>query len=258
MQFKDAPELTRTWLACPRARPDPSVRLLSFHHAGGSPSAFRPWLAELPAHVELLPVRLAGREARLRQTPVTSVAEVVEPLADAVAPLLAEGIRLALFGHSLGALLAFEFAREMRRRELPRPEVLVVSGRNAPGLGRTLRLHELDDRELVDEVQRIYGGIPQAILNEPELLALTLPVLRADLTINETHAFSDEPPLELPIHAFGGVDDPHVGRAGLEGWAAFTSARFEWAQSEGDHFYLASPAGKRWLLAKLIELAGDS
>lgn len=256
VQLQDAPELTRTWLACPRPRPDATVRLLCFHHAGGSPSSFRPWMSELPAHIELLAVRLAGREARLRQTPVKSVAEVVEPLAEALAPLLADNQRVAIFGHSMGALLGFELTRELRRRELPRPELLVVSGRNAPGAGRKLELHQLSDRKLIDEVQRIYGGIPQAILDEPELLALTLPVLRADLTINETHVLTDEPPLDVPIRAYAGLDDPHVGKAGLERWAEYTSGGFEWAQAEGDHFYLAPAPGKRWLLEKLAaELA---
>jgi medium-chain acyl-[acyl-carrier-protein] hydrolase len=251
VQLQDAPELTRTWLACPRPRPDATVRLLCFHHAGGSPSSFRPWISELSDPIELLAVRLAGREARLRQTPVNSVAEIVEPLAEALAPLLEDSPRLAIFGHSMGALLGFELARELRRRELPRPELLVVSGRNAPGAGRKLELHQLSDRKLIDEVQRIYGGIPQAILDEPELLALTLPVLRADLTINETYVLGDEPPLDVPIRAYAGLDDPHVGKAGLERWAEFTSASFESAQHEGDHFYLAPAAGMRWLLAKL-------
>jgi medium-chain acyl-[acyl-carrier-protein] hydrolase len=199
----------------------------------------------------LLAVRLAGREARLRQTPVNSVAEIVEPLAEALAPLLERDARVAIFGHSMGALLGFELTRELRRRQLPRPELLVVSGRNAPGAGRKLELHTLSDRKLIDEVQRIYGGIPQAILDEPELLALTLPVLRADLTINETHTLTDEPPLDVPIHAYAGLDDPHVGKLGLEGWGAFTEAGFEWAQTEGDHFYLAPAPGMQWLLARL-------
>ncbi|WP_181233977.1 thioesterase II family protein [Enhygromyxa salina] len=251
MQLQDAPELTRTWLACPRPRPDATIRLLCFHHAGGSPSSFRPWLDELPDHVELLAVRLAGREARLRQTPVNSVAEVVEPLAEALAPLLRASPRLAIFGHSMGALLGFELARELRRRSLPRPELLVASGRNGPGVGRKLELHKLSDKQLIDEVQRIYGGIPKPILDEPELLALTLPVLRADLTINETHTLSEEAPLDIPIRAYAGVDDPHVGKAGLERWAEFTTASFESGQFAGDHFYLAPAPGMRWLLDKL-------
>jgi medium-chain acyl-[acyl-carrier-protein] hydrolase len=253
--YTDAPEFSRTWIACSRPRPDPTARLLCFHHAGGSPAAFRPWVDDLPAHVEMLVVRLPGREARLRETPLTRVADIVGPLAKALAPLR-EGVRTVCFGHSLGALLAFEFARELRRQAMPSLAALVVSGRNAPGFGRLLALHKLDDRELVAEVQRIYGGIPQAILDEPELLKLTLPVLRADLTLNEAHVLEHEPPLDCPIRAYAGVDDPRVGAAGLEAWGGHTSASFEWAQVEGEHFYLATTAGKRMILAKLATVLG--
>jgi medium-chain acyl-[acyl-carrier-protein] hydrolase len=255
--YPDAPEFSRTWLACPRPRPDPTARLLCFHHAGGSPSAFRPWVDDLPAHVEMLVVRLPGREARLRETALTRVPDIVAPLAKAMAPL-SEGIRVVGFGHSLGAMLAFEFARELRRQGLPSLAALVVSGRNAPGFGRQLSLHTLDDRELVAEVQRIYGGIPQAILDEPELLKLTLPVLRADLTLNETYILEPESPLDCPIEAYAGIDDPRVGAAGLEAWRQHTRASFEWAQVEGEHFYLSAPAGKRTILAKLAAVLGKA
>lgn len=255
MRLQDAPELTRSWLACPRPAPDAPIKLLCFHHAGGSPSSFRSWLGELPATVELLPVRLAGRDARLREAPATSVDEIVGPLARAIEPLLAAH-ELAIFGHSLGALLGFELARELRRRALPSPKLVIVSGRNAPGSGRPLALHKLSDRELVAEVQSIYGGIPPQILNEPELLALTLPVLRADLSVNETHILREDEPLDCPLLAFGGDDDPHVGKAGLAAWAEHTRASFAWEQCPGDHFYLAPPAGKRWILAKIAEALG--
>lgn len=257
MLYPDAPEFSRNWLACPRPRPDPTARLLCFHHAGGSPSAFRPWLDDLPAHVEMLIPRLPGREARLRETPLTRVPEIVGPLAEAIAPLM-EGMRVVAFGHSLGALLAFEFARELRRRSLPKLAALVVSGRNAPGFGRQLALHQLPDRELVAEVQRIYGGIPQAILDEPELLKLTLPVLRADLTLNEAHVLEPESPLDCPIRAYAGVDDPRVGAVGLEAWGQQTTESFEWAQVEGEHFYLSAPKGKKVILDKLAAVLGTA
>jgi medium-chain acyl-[acyl-carrier-protein] hydrolase len=252
VRLQDAPEATRQWLACPRPAPDAPVKLLCLHHAGGSPSSFRPWIDELPPNVELLPVRLAGRDARLREAPATSVAAIVEPLARAIEPLFAEH-EVVIFGHSLGALLGFELARELRRARLGAPKLLIVSGRNAPGTGRPLALHQLDDRRLVAEVQSIYGGIPPQILNEPELLALTLPVLRADLTVNETYELGDEEPLDCPLRAYGGDDDPHVGKVGLESWARHTRADFAWEQYPGDHFYLAPPAGRRWLLGKIAE-----
>ena len=250
MPYADAPSLTKTWLACPKPRAKARARLLCLHHAGGSPSAFRPWTLDLPEHVELLALRLPGREARLRETPLQHIDQISEPLARALEPL--RDLPLYVFGHSFGSLVGLELCRALRRLGLALPEHLIVSGRNAPGLGRTLRLHELSDKQLVDEVQRIYGGIPQAILDEPELLALTLPVLRADLTVNETYEPSEEPPLACPISAYGGIDDPHVGLAGLEGWSVHTSAAFQTDRCEGDHFYLAPAKGKRWIQAKIL------
>lgn len=256
VRYADSPTSTKTWIACPKPRAStPRARLLCLHHAGGNPSAFRPWLGEFGDDVELLAIRLPGREARLRETPLTSVPAIVEPLVNALAPLR-EGVRLVVFGHSLGALLGFELARAMRRAALALPDRLVVSGRNAPGVGRVLRLHVLSDRELIDEVQRVYGGIPKVLLDEPELLALTVPVLRADLTINETYEFGEEPALGCPITALGGVDDPHVSVAGLEAWAEQTTAGFEAERCAGDHFYLGAGAGKRFVLDKLRAALG--
>ncbi|HVI01516.1 MAG TPA: thioesterase domain-containing protein [Enhygromyxa sp.] len=252
MRLEDAPESTRAWLACFRPVPEAPIKLLCLHHAGGNPGVFRPWANELPASVEMLAVRLAGRDARLRERPATSVAEIVTPLARALAPLI-DGHDLAIFGHSLGALLGFELARELRRQQLPNPKALILSGRNAPGTGRELALHKLGDRELVADVQRIYGGIPKQILDEPDLLALTLPLLRADLTVNETHQLADEPPLACRLRAFGGVDDPHVSLAGLEAWGGHTSASFVCERAAGDHFYLGTPTGRRWILDRIAD-----
>ncbi|NVB42289.1 thioesterase [Pseudenhygromyxa sp. WMMC2535] len=250
MRFEDAPALTRTWLARPRPKPDAPIKLICLHHAGGNPSNFRPWLADLPENMELFAVRLAGREARLREPPATRIGPVVEALAEALSPLIAAH-RVVVFGHSLGSLLAFETMRELRRTQRPLPHALVVSGRRAPGTGRALSLHQLPDREFIKEVQRVYGGIPQQLLAEPELLALTLPALRGDLSINETYEFSEQPALDVPLRALGGTDDPHVLASELQAWGRQTSASFSWAQHEGDHFYLGSPAGRRWVIAQV-------
>ena len=250
MRYEDAPELTKTWLARPRANPDARVKLVCLHHAGGNPSNFRPWLEDLPGDMELYAVRLAGREARIRETPATHMDQILGPLALALAPMI-EAHRVVLFGHSLGSLLGFETLRELRRRGLPLPHAFVASGRRAPGVGRALQLHALPDREFIKEVQRVYGGIPAMVLAEPELVAMMIPVLRGDLTINETYDYVEEPPLGLPMRALGGTEDPHVIPSELEGWGRHTSGEFSWAQFSGDHFYLGSPEGRRWVLEQL-------
>lgn len=205
----------------------------------------------MPPEFELLAVQLAGRGTRVDEPLATRVEEIVEPLALALEPLL-DSATVVIFGHSLGALLSLELVHELRRRGLPSPALLVVSGRTVPGSGRTLRLHELPDRHLIREVQRIYGGIPREILVEPAMLMRMLPVLRADLAVNENHSFRDEPPLDVSILALGGAEDPHVTHTELELWRKRTTRDFDCAQFEGGHFYLSSPEGQRWVLDQVV------
>jgi medium-chain acyl-[acyl-carrier-protein] hydrolase len=251
MQYEHSLDATRTWIACPDPRPEARVRVVCLPHAGASPSAFRPWAELTPPEFELLPVRLAGRGARVDEPLATRVEEIVEPLALALEPLL--DATVVVFGHSLGALLSVELVYELRRRQLPNPALLVVSGRTVPGSGRTLRLHELPDRQLIREVQRIYGGIPREILVEPAMLMRMLPILRADLAVNENHCFRDEGPIETSILALGGAEDPHVTRTELELWAKRTTGDFNCAQFQGGHFYLSSPTGQRWVIDRILD-----
>lgn len=253
MLYNHSLDATRTWIACFDARPDARVRVVCLPHAGASPSAFRGWTGLAPDDFEVLPVRLPGRGARVDEALATRVEEIVEPLALALEPLLAE--TTIVFGHSLGALLSLELVYELRRRQLPTPALLVVSGRTVPGSGRTLRLHELPDRQLIREVQRIYGGIPREILVEPAMLSRMLPVLRADLAVNENHCYRDEPPLDISILALGGADDPHVTRTELELWRQRSTASFACAQYPGGHFYLAGAAGQRWVIDQILAFA---
>lgn len=248
---------TRTWVACPSPNPDASVRLVCLPHAGASPSTFRGWLAHIPKTFELLAVRLAGRGSRVDESLATTVKDIVEPLAMAMEPLLQSQSKVAVFGHSLGALLGLELVYELRRRGLTPPALLVVSGRTVPGTGRTLRLHELPDRHLIREVQRIYGGIPREILVEPAMLKRMLPILRADLAVNENHlATPGEAPLATSILALGGTEDPHVTRTELELWRNRTTGAFECAQFQGGHFYLSSDQGQRWVIERIQEALG--
>lgn len=249
-------DATRTWVACPNPNPSADVRLVCLPHAGASPSAFRTWTAHVPKQFELFAVRLAGRGSRIDEPLATSVKDIVEPLARAIEPLLSSG-KVVVFGHSLGALLGVELTYELRRRGLRPPTLLVVSGRTVPGTGRTLRLHELPDRHLIREVQRIYGGIPREILVEPAMLKRMLPILRADLAVNENHlAAHDEEPLTSSILALGGADDPHVTRTELELWRNRTTGAFDCAQFRGGHFYLSSDEGQRWVIERIVEALG--
>lgn len=252
MLYNDAPTLTRAWVECPKPRPGASTRLVCLPHAGASPRNFFGWTDELPPEIELLAVCLPGRAGRADERLATSLREIVEPLARAINPLMTQDV--VFFGHSLGALLAVELVLELRRRRLSMPRLLVASGRTVPGMGRTLKLHELPDHLLVREVQRIYGGIPRELLVEPEMLRRTLPILRADLSVNETYQHKHEPALDCPILALGGTDDPHVTRTELELWRGQTAGSFECAQFEGGHFYLTTREGTAWVIERTLDM----
>jgi medium-chain acyl-[acyl-carrier-protein] hydrolase len=158
-------------------------------------------------------------------------------LAADIEPVIGESY--ALVGHSMGAWLAYELARELRRRGARLPELLVVAASRAPHLPLDeSQVHTFPDDELADAVDRRYGGIPAAVRNSPELLRLVLPALRADLQMVETYEYFEEPPLEVEIFALGGSHDPAVSAAQLEGWRRHTSRGFSLRLMPGGHFFL--------------------
>ena len=225
------------WLVRFRANPAATLRLICFHHAGGGASAYRPWLNELPAGIELCAVQLPGREARLREAPFTRLSDLVPVATEAIQPVL--DLPFVLFGHSLGAMVAFEVARALAQRGGPQPARLVLSGRRAPTRPeRGPRVSHLPTPEFLDEVQRRWDGIPAAVLEEPELLELLLPTLRADLSIVESYVHVPGPPLECPLSCFGGADDPSVDAADLAAWRDHTGSAFSLRMFPGSHFFV--------------------
>lgn len=192
-------------------------------------------------------MQLPGHEARFREQPLEHIDSLLPVLTEAVQPWLGE--RFALFGHSLGALIAFELAHRLRRQAAREPAYLIVSSLRAPHLhaesNRAARpMHQLPDEELLRTVDRRFGGIPAQIAADREFLALFCPVLRADLAIAETYAFVPKPPLECPILALGGTEDPEVPLCDLMAWETCTKGRFSWQLFPGGHFYLRDAAAE--------------
>lgn len=225
------------WLSCRRPNSAAKLRLFCFAHAGIGASLFRLWSDELPASIEVQAVQLPGREARLREPLATALPALAEQVAEALLPVLTGPF--AIFGHSLGALLGFEVARGLRRRGARPPVHLLVAARAAPQLPRDQPLlHTLPSDKLVAEVVRRYDGIPAAVRQEPALLQLLLPVLRADLQLLETYEYAEGEPLECPLSVFGGQQDGTVQPAQLEGWRAQTSEAFRLRLLPGNHFFL--------------------
>ena len=227
------------WVLRSRRRDPGRLRLFCVPYAGGAASAYRTWADGLPPAVEVCPVQLPGRGSRFREAAFRRAEDLVPALAEGLSPLL--DLPFALFGHSMGAVVAFELARELRRRGGPAPVLVAVSGHQAPQRPDVEPpFSHLPDAAFLEEVRRRYDAIPPEVLAEEELLQLLLPVLRADIQVLETYAYAGGPPLGCPLSCFGGEDDPHVSLADLEAWRDETTAATRVRTFPGGHFFVES------------------
>ena len=216
----------------PRAR----IRLFCFPYAGGGASVFRGWGGIAPPEVHVVPVHLPGRGNRFTETPVTRSDALVELLAEELAPYM--DAPFAFFGHSMGAMVAFELTRRLRALGRTLPEHLLVAGRRAPQRPSDKRpLHALPEDEFRQELRDL-DGTPEEILEHPELMELFAPILRADFELCETYAFREDQPLDLPVSAFGGLEDPDVSRDDVMAWKEHTRGPFKLRMFPGGHFFL--------------------
>jgi surfactin synthase thioesterase subunit len=209
------------------------MRLFCLPPAGGGASGYRSWAGAMPGFVDVCPLHPPGREDRFQEQPFRRMESLVPDLAEAILPLCRP--RFALFGHSLGALVAFELARHLRRDPLgPQPAHLFVAAAAPPRLVASRRpARELHEHELVAMLARLNGTSP-AVLAEPELLALVLPPLRADVELYSAYRYVEEPPLECPISAFEGSEDDLE----MSGWSDETTAGFRHRTVQGGHFFV--------------------
>ena len=228
--------LSNDWVVIQRPAASACVRLLCFPHAGGSPTAFNSWREKLPEHVEVWALQLPGRGRRLLEVPPTNIGQIVEALSKAFQPF--GDVPTALFGHSLGAWIAFEFARQLQSKLLPLLH-LFVSAQSAPHLPNPeAPVRNLPDREFISEVRRRYAGLPEEILRDEEMMTLFLPALRADFTMMETYRYIDGPLLECPISCLGGREDDTIGVDGLAAWQDRACSAFSLKMFRGGHFFI--------------------
>lgn len=236
------------WLYRPAPRQSAFARLFCFPYAGVGASVFRNWPSGLPIEFDLCAVQLPGRTIRISEPAIASIPVLAENIADVITPHL--DIPFVFFGHSMGAVLAGEVARELDARGLQLPRHLIVSARRPPHVPDPHPpLRNLTDAEFIDEVIRRYGGIAPEVLAEKDVLAILLPTLRADVAALETYRPPRRAPLQCPISAFGGADDALTPRADLEAWRSETALNFEVSVFPGGHFYLE--AEQAAVLAKI-------
>lgn len=215
---------------------DPSARhsLYCLPFAGGSASYFSDWAEDLGKGIELVPVQLPGRGARLTEPP----AERITAVADVLTKLIAGApTRPLLFGHSMGAIIAFEIARRLQARGHA-TKLLFVSGRPAPTIVRPEHAVSTLPRPQLIGVLRDYGCAEEEILVNAELLDLLIPCIRADFAIIERYRYSSGTLLTCPIHAWCGDRDPEVPPEAMRGWSAETTGPFTLTTLSGAHFFV--------------------
>jgi medium-chain acyl-[acyl-carrier-protein] hydrolase len=217
-------------------RPARAAVLFSLCRRGAA--VFRDAAECLPDHIEICAVHLPGRPPRMRDAPIARLADLVTAMTPAVRPAL--NLPFAFLGHSMGGLLAFELARTLRREGERAPLHLFVSACRAPQLPPAESpAHRLPDAAFIERLRNL-GGTPEEMLDNPELMELFLPTLRADFAVSETYIHTPEPPLDCPISAFGGIDDVKVPRQDLAAWQVQTSGSFHIDMLPGAHFFLNS------------------
>ena len=243
------------WFFTPAPNPDARMRLLCFPYAGGNASFARTWPRSLPQDVELCALRLPGRAPRAHEPIFEQVEPLVEAMLDVVVKLLDRPY--ALFGHSYGGLIGYLLTRRLAAAGVRAPSVLVVSSTPSPAAhGKVPKMSDLDDDELCNALLRL-GGTAAAVLGEPELRELFLPIIRSDLLAVDRHTPNlQAPPLDVPIVVFGAHACERVPPHRLTGWADVTRAGHREHIFDGGHFYLHDdePAFLRELSRALTQI----
>ncbi len=230
-------------------------RLFCFPFAGGAASTYRLWPRTLPADVDVVFVQFPGRNPADKRPPLTSITEMVAsalPLIESQADL-----PYALFGHSMGSVVAYEVVSELEKRAanggpFRTPSHLYVSARRPPDVaGASGTIRDLPDDQFLAAINESYGGVPEVALREPELMALFLPILRADVIAFETYQRFSDHRVRCGLSAFGGTGDTHATAADLDGWSRVAERPVPVDVFSGDHFYINDQAAA--VTAKIAE-----
>jgi medium-chain acyl-[acyl-carrier-protein] hydrolase len=225
----------KQWVSCPRQVTTPKLRLICFPPAGSGTVIYQKWAAHLIPDVEMWIIRLPGRETRLREPVFTSMKPLLESLADTFSPHLTQPY--LFFGHSLGGLVSYELSCYLRNYSKSMPLHLLISGHRAPHRPPlNPPVHQADDQCFLQRIKDM-GGTPDKFFEMKDLIQMMLPALRADFTIWETYQYHSEPPLNIPITAFGSDGDKDAAEEDILAWEQYTEAEFRAHMFHGSHFY---------------------
>ena len=236
------------WLANYRPQPAPTLRLFCFHYLGGGASAFRDWQDELPPQIEVCPVQLPGRENRRGDVPIDRMADLVTALVENLSPYCDRP--LAIYGHSMGTIVGFEFARRLQAERGISPTHFFAGGYYAPEMrSRFQTKRHWEEDEIISKAATLLEA-PEEILANKEFMRALAPTIKADLSLLGEYQYAPGSILDCPLTAFGGVDDHEVTEADVAVWRNYSSGRFDLQMAPGGHLFLLDH--RRWLVQRIL------
>ena len=227
--------MTKHWMIVPQRKEPVKLRIFALPYAGGSAGAYRAWVRMSRVGIHVAGIEYPGHGMRMDEPLETDIRQLTSGVADRLEQEVDS--EYAIFGHSMGATVAFELVRELSRRGARRPVHLFVSGAAAPHDHGGDSGFEMSDRGIIDRLQKL-GATPRELLEHPELRNHIVNVMRADGTALGNYCPGTREPVDVPIIAFGGTDDPLVAPSALEEWRSWTTRNFQAYVHRGDHFYL--------------------
>lgn len=244
-----------TWISKWPRLDQPKFRIFGFHHAGGSTAAFVGWEKNLPPDVELCCIQIPGHWERPKENLVRGMSELVSALDQSLVSEL--NVPFAVVGYSLGALIGFEWLRQLRLRSGPMPFHFVSIARSCPKTpAPSPALHTMtDDHAFLNQVEKLYGQLPASLKADAEIFNFFVTILKADLQILETYQYQQEPPLNVPITCVAGMNDVTVTNAGFQGWEKETTAVYSNQRFPGGHLVLkdSSDAVIKFVVQRLAQ-----
>ena len=232
-------------------RPNAGLRLFCFPYAGGNAQVFEDLADALPSEIETIGIDYPGRRSRFGEEPVHKLDLLVADLARSICPYLDRPF--AFYGHSNGALVAYEMAKIVPRLYYRSPNHVILGAKRSPVLGPETPLHTLPDDEFIERL-RDYRGTPEGVLTCPDVMDVYLPILRADFALSETYHPANLLPVDAPIHAIAGRGDALASPGMMQEWRPLTSSDFVLTTLEAEHFFLSNclPDVVRLLAASLL------
>lgn len=226
------------------------IKLFCLPYAGGTSMMYLKWKKYLHPSIELCPIELAGRGRRITEPYYRDLETAVNDIYASIGDILNTS-DYAIFGHSMGSAIAYELAKKIAEMGDCLPKHLFISGRAAPHICKERQIHQLPDQQFLEEIKK-FGGTPQELLENTELLELFLPILRADFKIIESYRYQGENnPLNCNITVLGGRNDD-IGLTELAAWQHYTHKEFQMLMFEGGHFFLINQ------VEKIAEIINDS